>query len=100
MPCYDSRADDIAKENAKLVVEYGKKIDNLTEMLCSMCAKVKFEDLDQKVRGWYSRHLDYDRKRVYNTFVDKFQNFSDKVKDMSGEELRKIEEILDSIESK
>lgn len=100
MPCYDSRADDDAKENRKLVVEQAKKIDDLTDMLCGMCAKVKFEDLDQKVRGWYSRHLDDDRKRVYNTFVDKFQNFSDKVKDMSGEELRKIEEILDSIESK
>lgn len=100
MPCYDSRADDEAKENRKLVVEQAKKIDNLTEMLCSMCAKVKFEDLDQKVRGWYSRHLDDDRKRVYTTFVDKFQGFSDKIKDMSGEDLRKIEEILDSIESK
>ncbi|MNN29424.1 hypothetical protein D3C81_1430240 [compost metagenome] len=100
MPCYDSRDDDIAKENAKLVVNYAKKIDNLTEMLCSMCAKVKFEDLPQNIRGWYSRHLDDDRKRVYNTFVDKFAGFSDKVKDMSGEDLRKIEEILDSIEVK
>ncbi|MNW12879.1 hypothetical protein D3C71_2106800 [compost metagenome] len=65
-----------------------------------MCAKVKFEDLPQNIRGWYSRHLDDDRKRVYNTFVDKFAGFSDKVKDMSGEDLRKIEEILDSIEVK
>ncbi|MOA15480.1 hypothetical protein D3C78_1356380 [compost metagenome] len=100
MPCYDSRDDDIAKENAKLVVNYAKKIDNLTEMLCSMCAKVKFEDLPQNIRGWYSRHLDDDRKRVYNTFVDKFAGFSDKVKEMPGEDLRKIEEILDSIEVK
>lgn len=100
MPCYDSSADDEAKENRNLVAEYSKKIDSLTEMLCSMCAKVKFEDLPQNIRGWYSRHLDDDRKRVYDTFVGKFDEFSNKVKDMSGEDLRKIEEILDSIESK
>lgn len=97
MPCYDSRDDEIKVENARLVVEYAKKIDDLTDMLCEMCTKVQFEELPQKVRGWYSRHLDADRKRVYTTFVDKFDAFSNKVKDMSGEDLRKIEEILESI---
>lgn len=100
MPCYDSRDDDDRKENAQLVVEQAKKIDDLTDMLCGMCAKVKFEDLDQKVRGWYSRHLDADRKRVQDTFKEKFEVFISKVVDMSGEELRNIEKILDSIESK
>lgn len=100
MPCYDSRDDDDRKENARLVVEQAKKIDDLTDMLCVMCAKVKFEDLDQRVRGWYSRHLDADRKLVQDTFKEKFEVFISKVVDMSGEELRNIEKILDSIESK
>lgn len=100
MPCYDSRDDDLKKENARLVVEQAKKIDDLTDMLCGMCAKVKFEDLDQNVRGWYSRHLEADRKRVQNTFKEKFEVFISRVVDMSGEELRDIEKILDSIEIK
>lgn len=100
MPCYDSRDDDDRKENARLVVEQAKKIDDLTDMLCVMCARVKFEDLDQRVRGWYSRHLDADRKRVQDTFKERFEVFVSRVVDMSGEELRNIEKILDSIESK
>lgn len=97
MPCYDSRDDEDKVRNAQLVVEYAKKIDNLTDMLCEMCSKQPFEELPQNIRGWYSRHIDNDRKRVYTTFVDKFDEFSNKVKDMSGEDLRKIEEVLNSI---
>jgi Txe/YoeB family toxin of Txe-Axe toxin-antitoxin module len=97
MPCYDPRDDEDKVRNAQLVKEYRQKIDNLTEMLCEMCSKAKFENLPQNIRGWYSRHLDNDRKRVYTTFVDKFSEFEAKVKDMSGEELREIEKVLDSI---
>lgn len=97
MPCYDPRDDEDKVRNAQLVVQYAQKIDTLTEMLCSMCAKVDFESLPQNIRGWHSRHIDEDRKRVYTTFVDKFDEFSNKVKDMSGEDLRVIEAILDSI---
>lgn len=97
MPCYDSRDDDDRKRNAQLVDEYAKKIDNLTEMLCLMCSKEKFEDLDPKVRGWYSRHLDNDRKRVLESFKSKLQLFSEKVDDMEGFQLRQIEQAIDSI---
>lgn len=97
MPCYDPRDDEDKVRNAQLVVEYSAKIDNLTGMLCDMCSKTPFEELPQNIRGWYSRHLDADRKRVYDSFVEKLEKFSDKVQDMSGEELRLIEESVDKI---
>lgn len=97
MPCYDSRDDDDHKRNAELVAEYARKIDSLTEMLCLVCSTVPFEELDQKVRGWYSRHLDNDRKRVLESFKSKLQLFSEKVNDMEGFQLRQIEQAIDSI---
>lgn len=97
MPCSDGRDEEIRAENMKLLGEYKVKVDNLTEMLCLMCSKIPFDELDQKVRGWYSRHLDADRKRVYDLFVNKFKSFNELSKDMQGDELRKIEECLESI---
>jgi len=97
MPCYDSRDDEDKARNAQLVTEQAKQIDKLTDMLCSICSKHNFEELPQDVRGWYSRHIDNDRKRVYNLFVDKFTEFSEKVKDISGDQLRRVEELLDQI---
>lgn len=97
MPCYDPRDDEDKIENARLVCEYRVKIDNLTEMLCNMCAQTKFEDIPQNIRGWYSRHLEDDRKRVKQTFLEKFNKFSASVNEMTGEELRDLENKLDQI---
>ena len=97
MPCYDPRDDEDKINNAALVKSQAIKIDNLTEMLCLMCSKVPFEELDQKVRGWYSRHLDNDRKRVLESFKSKLQLFSEKVNDMEGFQLRQVEQAIDSI---
>lgn len=98
MPCRDSRDDEDNVRNALLVSEYGRKIDNLTDMLCEVCSTIEFEKLSQRVRGWYSRHLDADRKRLMTTLDDKFKDISSRIQGMSGEDLRKIEEILDEIQ--
>lgn len=97
MPCYDSRVDEDRERNAKLVVEYSEKIDRLTDMLCDVCSTIQFENLPQNVRGWYSRHLDDDRSRVSKLFSEKYDEYQSKLQDMSGEELRRLEEMLDKI---
>lgn len=97
MPCRDYTDDEDRIENARLVQEQKVKIDSLTEMLCELCSKTNFMDLSQNIRGQYSKHLDDDRKRVKQTLVDKFNNLSNKLIDMTGEELRDLESKLDQI---
>lgn len=56
MPCYDSRADDDARDNAAY-------IHDLTALLCSMCNAAP-DAMDDRTRAWFKAHDLIDKRRA------------------------------------
>lgn len=93
MPCSDGGYGEYLREQEavkKAIEPYKEKVDVLTDLLCKTCAKVGFNSLDKDVADWYKNHLQQDLKRVVNEFNSKMYM-------LSGEDLRKIEAVLDEV---
>lgn len=68
MPCYDDRADQENKSNAKLVPLLREKLDKATAALCSMCQEVEKEHPEFLQRRpalleWWTKHKAFDKQR-------------------------------------